>query len=73
MPFTSPEPRYFSMPSAVLGRIGACSVNSNWRPCILLTVHIPRRRSASPGGAAGSVPTATTGSVCPSGTRRATV
>ena len=43
IPFTSPEPRYFSIPSAVCGGVVLISSALNCRPCVRSVTHVAGR------------------------------
>src|SRR6516165_5714767 len=66
IPFTSPLPRYLSIPSAVVGGTAFSVVPLNCRPCSLSLTHQPSAASHSPAVADGREPTTVTSSRCPS-------
>src|SRR6516165_4937419 len=65
IPFTSPLPRYLSIPSAVVGGTAFSVVPLNCRPCSLSLTHQPSAASHSPAVADGREPTTVTSSSCP--------
>ena len=63
-PFTIPLPRYFSMPSGVVGATVRSVVALSWRPYSLSRNQAPSAVIHSPGLTDGSVPTTVTTSRC---------
>src|SRR5207244_4028700 len=65
MPLTMPEPRYFSIPSRVLGGTTRSAWVLNCRPCVRSVTHPPCPSIYSPGVMVAAVPTTVTRSRCP--------
>src|ERR671928_209528 len=54
MPLTMPEPRYFSIPSAVVGGAARRKAALNWRPCVRSLTQVPLAWTNSPAGIAAA-------------------
>ena len=65
MPLTIPEPRYFSIPSNVLGGTTRRACVLNCRPCVRSFTQTPCPSMYSPGVMVAAVPTTVTRSRCP--------
>src|ERR1019366_1309392 len=65
MPLTMPLPRYFSMPSLVVGAVLLSMSARNWRPNSRSWIQWPWAVSHSPGLTDGREPTTVTRSRCP--------
>src|ERR1700741_787948 len=65
MPFTSPLPRYLSIPSAVVGGTVLKVVALNCRPCSLSLTHQPSAANHSPAVTDGKEPTTVPSFRCP--------
>ena len=72
MPFTSPEPRYLAIPSAVCGGFVFSSVALNWRPCERSVTHSPVAVTYSPAITCWQCPMTVTRSRCPRAATRST-
>src|SRR3954451_16227418 len=72
MPLTMPDPRYFSMPSAVVGGAERRKAALNWRPCVRSLTQIPLAWTNSPAVIAAATPTRVTRSRWPRALTRST-
>src|SRR5690242_11174246 len=57
MPLTMPEPRYFSIPSAVVGGAARRKAALNWSPCVRSFTQVPLAWTNSPAAIAAAAPT----------------
>src|SRR3954453_21458989 len=57
MPLTMPEPRYFSIPSAVVGGAALRNAALNWSPCVRSLTQVPLAWTNSPALIAAAAPT----------------
>src|SRR3954470_24424358 len=57
MPLTIPEPRYFSIPSRVVGGATLRKAALNWRPCVRSVTQVPLAWTNSPAAIAAAAPT----------------
>ena len=62
MPRIIPEPRYFSMPSRVLGGTTRKCSARNWSPWLRSLTHAPSASTNSPGATLAALPTTVIGS-----------
>src|SRR3954449_4260862 len=69
MPLTMPEPRYFSIPSSVVGGAELRKAARNWRPWTRSLTHVPLTWTNSPAVIAAAAPTGVTGSQPGAGAR----
>src|SRR4051812_43367560 len=72
MPLTMPEPRYFSIPSAVVGGAERRKAALNWSPCVRSLIQIPLAWTNSPAVIAAAAPTTATRSRWPRALTRST-
>ncbi len=72
MPRIMPDPKYFSMPSSVVGCVVVTCVALNCRPCSRSVVHSPVALMNSPALIAAACPTTATRSRCPRALTRST-
>src|SRR3954454_20836384 len=72
MPLTMPDPRYFSIPSAVVGGAALKKAALNWRPWTRLLSQVPLAWTNSPAVIAAAAPTTVTRSRWPRALTRRT-
>src|SRR4051812_17405128 len=72
MPFTMPEPRYFSIPSSVVGGAALRNVALNCRPWVRSLAHVPLAWTNSPALIEAAAPTTVTSSRWPRTLTRST-
>ena len=72
IPFSSPDARYFSMPSSDVGAAARSQAALNCRPCVRSCIHAPPAWIASPGDTVAMWPTTVTRSRWPDTCTRST-
>src|SRR3954451_2264292 len=72
MPLTMPEPRYFSIPSRVVGGAALRKASLTWSPCVRSLTQVPLAWTNSPAVIAAAAPTTVTRSRWPRALTRRT-